>query len=175
MRADQVPVSDTPGRQGYPDGRGNLRIRSQRTLHPFNPTHLDFEICKGVSPSEESGLEQGGGSTALGGSWQSRRHRKGRYILRPSHFPLQSSSKGRDGQGLETSTDESGGGQLHLRLKHPSSTLAPQVTLDVTFWIALLFTLGSIVWVINGECLKPALLTIRVPRVHTHSSSRNGG
>lgn len=172
----QPPVSGRLGRQGYPDGRGNLRIRSQRTLHPFNPTHLDFEFCKGVSPPDESGLEQDGASTALGGSWQSRRSRKGRYILRPSHFPLQSSSKGGcDGHGLKTSTDEAGVGSLHLRVKRPSSTLSPQLRFDVTFWIALLFTLGSIVWVINGERLKPALLTSRVPRVYTPSSSRNGG
>lgn len=64
--------------------------------------------------------------------WQARRQRKRRYATAQYSFEHEGKSY-----------------TPYLRL--PSVELKPNLRGDVSFWIAALFTFGSIVWVINGE------------------------
>lgn len=64
--------------------------------------------------------------------WQSRRQRKRRYA------PVQCAFE-HAGQSVEP----------YMRL--PTVELKPNLHGDVSFWIAVAFTAGSVIWVINGE------------------------
>ncbi|KAL7420717.1 hypothetical protein Q5752_004668 [Cryptotrichosporon argae] len=65
--------------------------------------------------------------------WQSRRARKGRYAPRARRI--------QDGGKEET---------VFLRVKEAEHHLKPHLTLDISWWVAVAFTFGSAVWVVNG-------------------------
>lgn len=65
--------------------------------------------------------------------WQSRRARKGRYSSKRHHLATGDSSSA-----------------VSIRLRSLEDELKPHLTLDVSFWVAVFFTLGSVVWVVNG-------------------------
>lgn len=88
----------------------------------FHPTHLHLTDADG------NNIE-----------WQSRRARKHRYSSKTHHI----------------STGKEDGGPVHeveIRLQKVGEELKPHLLADVSFWLALSFTLGSVIWVINGTC-----------------------
>jgi hypothetical protein len=68
-------------------------------------------------------------------------------------------------------------------LRIPSGQLKPHLLMDVSFWIAVAFTVGSVIWVINGGCTSKAesdstaflvWLPYVYPSVGTPASSKAG-
>lgn len=106
----------------------SLRVSSHRT--PFSwltPTHLAFDPNTSTSPT--------------GSTWQSRRARKGRYTAKDTHVtyahPHQS-----DGAKKVV---------MKARIAHPGVKLKPGLWFDISWWLAFTFTLGSAIWVVNGQ------------------------
>lgn len=119
----------------------HFAVHSYRTPGAwFTPTHL-YLASEGTSPPSAS--------------WQSRRARKGRYA--PKNVWLHNYGRaGWDGQsraGLEgkIKASEVEARQVAARFHHSKSHFEPHLRLDISFWIAFVFTLGSAVWVVNGE------------------------
>ncbi len=78
--------------------------------------------------------------------YNSRAARKGRYTSKPHHIhpnPTQNEVK------AETAGQD---GWVRLRVRSLESEFKPRLEADVSFWIAVSFTVGSIFWVINGKC-----------------------
>jgi len=48
--------------------------------------------------------------------------------------------------------------EVEQRLRHPGTKLKVHLTWDVSFWVAIMFTLGSVAWIINGYFLYLPLL-----------------
>ncbi|TYJ51600.1 hypothetical protein B9479_007826 [Cryptococcus floricola] len=134
----------------HPDSHSSYVLKSHRSPHPyFSPTHLSFS-------DPHTG--------AKSGSWSSRRSRKGRYSPKQArvHYVTHKSAAagetesgvGRSEEGSEKAKD----GEVRrmeddavARIKRAEKVrLRPQLKMDVTFWIAVSFTLGSVVWVVNG-------------------------
>jgi hypothetical protein len=76
--------------------------------------------------------------------WQSRRARKRRYAAKSHHI-------GQNGHVVEG---------IALRVQSLGDQLKPHLMYDVSFWIAVWFTLGSTVWVINGELSSEKLVCL---------------
>ncbi|THH16050.1 hypothetical protein EUX98_g9364 [Antrodiella citrinella] len=55
------------------------------------------------------------------------------------------------------------------RLRHPHSNLKVHLTWDVSFWVAIVFVLGSAAWIVNGFVL--FLPLVNVGEVHTDAAS----
>ncbi|KAK4683500.1 hypothetical protein P7C73_g6752, partial [Tremellales sp. Uapishka_1] len=103
----------------------SLTVDSHRTPHPFFvPTHLRLK----PDATSDQTVE-----------WQSRRARKGRYTSKLHHV---GSGEGQNGKDDSHS--------IYLRIQNVEDELKPHLVVDVSFWIAILFTLGSVVWVVNG-------------------------
>jgi hypothetical protein len=66
--------------------------------------------------------------------WQSRRARKGRYQTK--HHTLHHA-------GRESF--------VHIRIPHDGGRITPNLNADISFWIAVTFVFGSVIWVVNGE------------------------
>lgn len=86
--------------------------------------------------------------------YNSRKARKGRYALKTHR--IQHRSAKHEAEKVIT-----------IRAKTGESKFKPHLTLDVSFWIAFLFTLGSAVWVANG-------FTILLPLYMTSISDSEG-
>ncbi|KAK8844803.1 hypothetical protein IAR55_006653 [Kwoniella newhampshirensis] len=149
--------------------RPSVILSSHRTPHPFfTPTHLSFNDAH---------------TGTKAGSWSSRRARKGRYAPKSHHVHYLGSrtastsssvaedglaGAGKSGTGVEGKRKR---GQVHKmeqvaysRMKKEETELKPHLIMDVSFWIAVAFFLGSAVWVINGylvwfPILRPQLAT----------------
>ena len=96
----------------------------------FTPTHITFHDTHSQVPTA---------------TWQSRRARKGRYSPKTAHVHLSPGSGGQDISG---------------RVRHLESELKPGLRADISFWVAVAFTFGSMVWVVNGRSFA-ALLPLR--------------
>ncbi|WWC67354.1 uncharacterized protein I206_101262 [Kwoniella pini CBS 10737] len=120
-----------------------LILKKHRTPHSFfTPTHLSF-----IDPHT-------GNSNA---SWNSRRARKGRYSTKVHNIHYTKSSLN-DLENEEPSIQSN----TFSRIKKEESKLQFNLKLDITFWLAIAFTLGSMVWVVNGflvflPILRPSL------------------
>ncbi|WVQ72230.1 hypothetical protein IAR50_001779 [Cryptococcus sp. DSM 104548] len=134
----------------HPDPHSSYVLKSHRSPHPyFSPTHLSF-----ADPH----------TGAKSGSWSSRKSRKGRYSPKKArvHYVTHKPAGAGEvetgvGQGEKRSGREKGGEARRMdhvtvaRIKQAEKThLKPQLQMDVTFWIAVFFTVGSVVWVVNG-------------------------
>ena len=76
--------------------------------------------------------------------YDSRRARKGRYALRTRQIQHRPDAP-------EKASTEPADVTLRLRADKARSELKPHLKLDITFWLAVTFLLGSSVWVVNGE------------------------
>lgn len=119
-------------------GTDRLTLEDSRTTGPFsflNPTRARFQPTN--LPEEKSQQDVAHGLTY---HWRSRDNRKGRHALR-----------------IPANADKQG--DVHF----PGATNSPKVVLkgiirmftvfpfwDISWWIAVIFTLGSVVWCING-------------------------
>lgn len=103
--------------------------------HLFNPTLVHLH----PSPSSDTSL-----SHAPTIHYSSRRARKARYAPRPHqiHHPRHPPSSDPDPKHPL--------GTAIIRVRSAHSKFKPHLDADVSFWIAVLFTVGSVVWVING-------------------------
>jgi hypothetical protein len=116
----------------------SLVVHSHRRPGPFNPTHIRY-----TTPNASS-------SDPPIATWSSRRARKGRYApkLHNTHWtpPSSTSASGEKGEG---------GGErisrlIESRVKRVDDELKPGLRLDISFWVAVAFVVGSMVWVVNG-------------------------
>jgi hypothetical protein len=84
-------------------------------------------------------------------TWRSRRSRKARYSP-VSHIIASENQHKRSaaGQAISEGADEAEKIIVALRIQ-TEFHLRPHLILDVTFWLAVTFTFGSAVWVVNGE------------------------
>lgn len=108
--------------------------------------------------------------------WSSRKARKGRYAPRPHHIhdphaahrlaactiPSSTSSSSphispAGNAKLSSSDTKSLLGTAIIRLQTVESEFKPHLDADVSFWIAVFFTFGSVVWVVNGPSLSQVL------------------
>ncbi|TDL19984.1 hypothetical protein BD410DRAFT_726472 [Rickenella mellea] len=98
-----------------------------RPFKLFRPTHIAFQ-----------GSNHEDGSPVTQTQWHSREHRKG-------HFP-----KHEYNVHHEAAMEK--GESLHLRLEHLERTmkLKPKLWADISVWVAIAFTLGSVAWVVNA-------------------------
>ncbi|WVQ87588.1 hypothetical protein IAS59_001314 [Cryptococcus gattii] len=119
-------------------------LHSHRSPHPFfTPTNLSF-----IDP--QTGAEAG--------SWSSRRARKGRYAPKQANIhyvrhgtPEEEKGQVEDEKGKEKkATVERMEHMAVARMrKVEDARLRPHLEMDVSFWVAVSFTLGSAIWVIN--------------------------
>lgn len=75
--------------------------------------------------------------------YNSRQARKGRLVNRSHHVHAAPGFVEEKERELEY--------HARLRLKSLETRFKPGLTLDISFWVAVIFTLGSIVWVVNSE------------------------
>jgi len=112
----------------------SLTIHSHRRPKFFNPTHIQYTTSTSSSNDPIA-------------SWSSRRARKGRYApkLHNTHWsPPSTSTSGEKGEAGSISRE------IESRLKRVDSELKPGLRLDISFWVAIAFVVGSCVWVVNG-------------------------
>jgi hypothetical protein len=74
--------------------------------------------------------------------YNSRKARKGRHALKTHH--IQHHPEGSD----KPSTSPA---NVTVRVDSVRSEFKPHLKLDITFWLAVTFVLGSSVWVVNGK------------------------
>ncbi|XAO22397.1 hypothetical protein I312_101167 [Cryptococcus bacillisporus CA1280] len=120
-------------------------LHSHRSPHPFfTATNLSFT-------DPQTGAEAG--------SWSSRRARKGRYAPKQANMhyvrhgtPEEEKGQVGDEKGKEKkATVERMEHMAVARMrKVEDARLRPHLEMDVSFWLAVSFTLGSAIWVING-------------------------
>ncbi|EPS97109.1 hypothetical protein FOMPIDRAFT_1032103 [Fomitopsis schrenkii] len=85
--------------------------------------------------------------------WSSRSSRKNRLAPRQVHV-IHHASVSPTPDSTEQGTDKQvRGAAVKQRLRHAQARMKPHLSWDVSFWVALMFTLGSILWVINGFLL----------------------
>lgn len=82
--------------------------------------------------------------------WSSRTSRKGRIAPRQVHvihhasvLPTSASIE----KGTIKETRAARGAFVEQRLRHPQTRLKAHLSWDVSFWVAFIFTIGSILWV----------------------------
>lgn len=132
----------TTGGESKLSTQPSLVVSSHRTPHPFfKPTHLEFN-------------DRHSGEAA--GTWTSRRARKGRYATKKAHVhyaaaPDKSASgAGAAEQGRSQSEMQRMESMAYARVQSTESRLKPGLKADISFWVAVAFTFGSAVWVVNG-------------------------
>ncbi|KAL1405352.1 hypothetical protein Q8F55_008983 [Vanrija albida] len=76
-------------------------------------------------------------------AWHSRRARKARYSRKHYHV----------------NRDDTSQHSVHLRMPHHKGVLKPHLWGDISFWEAVVFTFGSVIWVVNGGFGGAAALT----------------
>ena len=116
-------------------------VRSHRALHPaITPTRLTLD----------SSIDDEQVST---GVWRSRRSRKRRYS------PVTHLIANEHSINLPSAEEQGNRGALlgkkslvALRIQ-TERKIKPHLILDVTFWLAVTFTFGSAIWVVNGESI----------------------
>ncbi|OBZ77581.1 hypothetical protein A0H81_01743 [Grifola frondosa] len=116
--------------------------------HPQLRYHYIFPACyRGVytlrpdrypsSTRPAPSNQRPGLDAATASRWSSRASRKNRYSSRPLRLAL------RDEAAAEVAL-------LHQRLHHPTTRLKLRITCDISLWVAIIFTLGSTAWIVNG-------------------------
>lgn len=124
-------------------------LHSHRSPHPFfTPTNLSFTDSQ---------------TGAKAGSWSSRRARKGRYAPKQANIhyvrhekPEEEKGQVEDDKSKEKKVTVEQMEQMAVaRIRRTEDIrLRPHFKADVSFWVAVSFTLGSAVWVINGMYLR---------------------
>ena len=117
-------------------------VLSHRCLHnSFTPTHLTLG-----STSDSKELRHA--------VWQSRRSRKARYSPVPhiiANDPSPEELSTNQQEELSTNQQVRSPRSIAVTLRiQTQKTIRPHLILDVTFWLAVTFTFGSVIWVING-------------------------
>jgi hypothetical protein len=114
-------------------------LRSHRCLHSlFMPTHLTLGSISDNGESRHA-------------TWRSRRSRKARYSPVPHIITSGTPSDPfLNGRKVHLPAPELNGMAVTLRVQTQKKT-KPHLILDVTFWLAVTFTFGSAIWVVNGE------------------------
>jgi hypothetical protein len=112
-------------------------VQSHRCLHSwFTPTHLTLGSTSDTNLEEPHAV------------WRSRRSRKARYTPVPHTIADDRLSKRSSTNGPVVSEME----KMVVALRVQTQTsIKPHLILDVTFWLAVTFTFGSAIWVVNGE------------------------
>jgi hypothetical protein len=125
-------------------------IRYHRCLHTvFTPTHITL------------GLTHDSANEHPNGEWQSRRSRKARYAPVPHIIASTDQSHGSKGShSANEATSDMENMLVNLRVQ-TLTTIKPHLIMDVTFWLAVTFTLGSAIWVVNGEHLVATARSIK--------------
>ncbi|EIN04636.1 hypothetical protein PUNSTDRAFT_146307 [Punctularia strigosozonata HHB-11173 SS5] len=112
----------------------------------FHPTHAELH------PTIHSGAQDGKAPS----EWSSRASRKNRYApgaVHVSHSP---------GTPPVTDAEKTGVARdavlVAQRVRHPHTKLKVHLAWDISFWVAIVFVLGSTAWVVNGFYLFLPLL-----------------
>jgi hypothetical protein len=135
----------TPPRYDLPQ----VAVHTHRSIGGFfNPTHLEFsDLSK--TPSSNPVVW-----------WNSRQARKGRVAPKQVGVYWLHRHSSVIGAGTEAGSGdragEKGHAQLHSkvlegRVRHRDSHTKPGWRSDISFWLAVTFTFGSALWVVNGE------------------------
>ncbi|KAI0635387.1 hypothetical protein C8Q77DRAFT_1217230 [Trametes polyzona] len=90
--------------------------------------------------------------------WSSRASRKRRYHPRPIRITRRSATETEGLQGIPSAQKDLI--LLQQRLRHPESQFKLHLTWDISFWVAVIFVLGSAVWIVNGFFLFLPLLGV---------------
>jgi len=144
----QRPPPTPSAGAGTGSGQSHYSTRSEHLSRPFkffNPTRAEFTHHAAVSQTE---LTQ----EKPPSQWTSRASRKNRYS--PAAFRVRHHH-------------EQGEGKLHSemvmveqRLLRPGARLKVHLTWDISFWVAVIFILGSTAWIVNGFYLFLPLVNI---------------
>jgi hypothetical protein len=98
-----------------------------------------------MHPTRAEFREHGAGADAgAPATWSSRASRKHRTARRPVHVVHAGPGTGAD---AEHGKPEGEPARVEQRLRNPGAHFKPRVDLDVSFWVAIFFTLGSVAWV----------------------------
>lgn len=141
MSTSSSPAPPPPPHKSHP----SLTLHAHRSPHKwFTPTHLYFE--GGAVPTGGKGK---GKAKGKGATWQSRRARRARYAAKPHsiHDAPDDAARGPSGPGIGREV----GRTVYLRMQSLEEELKPHLMVDISFWVAVAFTFGSAVWVVNGE------------------------
>ncbi|RSH84033.1 hypothetical protein EHS25_005278 [Saitozyma podzolica] len=135
-----MSTSSSPPPKTHP----SLTLHAHRSPHKwFTPTHLYFE-----------GGAVAAAAKGKGATWQSRRARRARYAAKPhSIHDAPDEARRSGGRGLGGPGPGEGhkaGRTVYLRVQSLEQELRPHLMVDISFWVAVAFTFGSAVWVVNG-------------------------
>ncbi|KAJ9093530.1 hypothetical protein QFC21_006364 [Naganishia friedmannii] len=136
-----------------------------RHLRLFNPTIVHLHPTT-PGTNAETGTHDGVLEREKSITWSSRKARKGRYAPKEHqiHNPHQHQQRSTSSSSSSSpsSTTSNGNAELAdsdtksllgtavIRLKSVESEFKPHLDADISFWIAVAFTVGSVVWVFNG-------------------------
>ncbi|KAI0666442.1 hypothetical protein C8Q78DRAFT_984295 [Trametes maxima] len=112
-----------------------------RPLPFFHPTRAVF--ADNAPLGERAGLQR-----VTSAHWSSRASRKNRYPRRPIRLtkaPIP--GDGTEGTIASTHKDII---LIEQRVRHSESQFKVHLTWDISFWVAVIFVLGSTVWIVNG-------------------------
>ncbi|KAH9855482.1 hypothetical protein C2E23DRAFT_724190 [Lenzites betulinus] len=124
-----------------------------RPLPFFHPTRAVF-----APPSSDENASSELHDNASSTHWSSRASRKRRYSTRPIHL-ARTSTFGRERlQDMPLAQKELV--LLEQRVRQPGIRLKVHLAWDISFWVAVVFVLGSTVWIINGFFLFLSLVGI---------------
>ncbi|KAI8973124.1 hypothetical protein BD414DRAFT_499200 [Trametes punicea] len=124
-----------------------------RPLPFLHPTRASF-----VQHATPSGTTEGDVQRSPSVHWSSRASRKNRYAQRPIRVIPRPIAKDKDMQEVSFTQKELL--VLEQRVWHSESRFKVHLTGDISFWVAVIFVLGSTVWVINGFILFLPLVNI---------------
>ncbi|KAJ8454894.1 hypothetical protein ONZ51_g12764 [Trametes cubensis] len=128
-----------------------------RPLPYFHPTRAVF-VPHAQSTDEGSVEGDSELQRAPSKHWSSRASRKNRYARRPIHVASRSALKSQRLGGTSLAPKELT--LIEQRVRHSESQFKVHLTWDISFWVAVLFVLGSAVWVVNGFFLFLPLVNI---------------
>jgi hypothetical protein len=138
---------------------------SENNVIPFTNAHFHTHASTQTRPLAFFNLTRAelhptpsiGGSAQDSARWSSRASRKNRYALstvhlshHPSTGPGVDSEKGVKGDGVATGGDKV---LVTQRLRHPRQQMKVHLSWNISFWVAVIFVLGSIAWVRHGHRL----------------------
>ncbi|KAI0644029.1 hypothetical protein C8Q79DRAFT_914226 [Trametes meyenii] len=121
-----------------------------RPLPFFYPTRAVFV--------EDASFEGERLQRATSAHWSSRASRKNRYSRRP--IRLTKASIPRDGTKSGIESPQKRLLLIEQRVRHSGSQFRVHLTWDISFWVAVIFVLGSTVWIVNGFFLFLPLVNI---------------
>ncbi len=146
LRPSALPTNST----GF-----HFSTRSEHLVRPlrfFHPTRADF--------TPHPSIPKAGAPAPHASHWSSRASRKNRFtpdVFRVRHHPKDS----------EKGTAEMV--SVKQRLQYPTSKLKVHLTWDISFWFAVLFVLGSTVWLSGNSNRSSYILMIAIRRFETRS------